>query len=225
LFELIVNSEDGNKTVRINNEKVMQYAQQNIALYDKGGEQHYDIISAFIKSIRGSDPNAALYWLARMIRGGEAPEFIARRLLILASEDIGNANPTAFVIANNCFQAVKVIGWPESGIILSQTVSYLATSAKSNTAVDTLSKAMDMADKYGDLPVPLHLRNAPTSLMKQLGYGKEYAYSHAYENNFSAQEYMPDALSGKRIYEPGNNKREQELRAFLKFLWKEKYNY
>lgn len=225
LFELVVNVESVNEVIKINNEKVMQYAQQNIALYDKGGEQHYDIISAFIKSIRGSDPNASLYWLARMIRGGEDPEFIARRLLILASEDIGNANPTAFVIANNCFQAVKVIGWPESGIILSQTVSYLASCAKSNAAVDSLSKAIEMADKYGDLPVPLHLRNAPTSLMKQLGYGKEYAYSHAYENNFSSQEYMPDALSGKKIYEPGNNKREQELRAYLKLLWKEKYNY
>jgi len=225
IFDLVVNAENANDIIKINNDKVMLIAQQNLALYDKGGEQHYDIISAFIKSIRGSDPNAALYWLARMIKGGENPEFIARRLLILASEDIGNANPTAFVMANNCFQAVQVIGWPESGIILSQTVAYLATAQKSNTAVESLSKAMELVDKHGDLSVPIYLRNAPSLLMKELGYGKKYAYSHQFENNFAPQEYMPEAISGKKIFNPGNNKREQELRAYLQFLWKEKYNY
>ena len=225
IFDLVVNAENANDIIKINNDKVMLIAQQNLALYDKGGEQHYDIISAFIKSIRGSDPNAALYWLARMIKGGENPEFIARRLLILASEDIGNANPTAFVMANNCFQAVQVIGWPESGIILSQTVAYLATAQKSNTAVESLSKAMELVDKHGDLAVPIYLRNAPSLLMKELGYGKKYAYSHQFENNFAPQEYMPEAISGKKIFNPGNNKREQELRAYLQFLWKEKYNY
>ena len=225
IFDLVVNAENANDFIKINNDKVMLIAQQNLALYDKGGEQHYDIISAFIKSIRGSDPNAALYWLARMIKGGENPEFIARRLLILASEDIGNANPTAFVMANNCFQAVQVIGWPESGIILSQTVAYLATAQKSNTAVDSLSKAMELVDKYGDLSVPIYLRNTPSLLMKELGDEKKYAYSHQFENNFAPQEYMPEAISGKKIFNPGNNKREQELRAYLQFLWKEKYNY
>ena len=225
IFDLVVNAENANDIIKINNDKVMLIAQQNLALYDKGGEQHYDIISAFIKPIRGSDPNAALYWLARMIKGAENPEFIARRLLILASEDIGNANPTAFVMANNCFQAVQVIGWPESGIILSQTVAYLATAQKSNTAVESLSKAMELVDKHGDLSVPIYLRNTPSLLMKELGYEKKYAYSHQFENNFAPQEYMPEAISGKKIFNPGNNKREQELRAYLQFLWKEKYNY
>lgn len=225
LFELIVNASEKDAVINITNESVLKHVQQKMALYDKGGEQHYDIISAFIKSIRGSDPNAAVYWLARMIKGGEDPKFIARRLLILASEDIGNANPTALVIANNCFQAVQVIGYPECQIILSQTVTYLATSAKSNAAVDAIGKANQLVNQTGDLAVPVHLRNAPTKLMKELGYGKEYEYSHSYEGNFSAQEYLPKELSGQRLYTPGNNARENEIRAFLKFLWKDKYQY
>lgn len=224
VFELVVNAIGGNE-IEITNEKVMGIVQQNIAVYDKAGENHYDIISAFIKSIRGSDPNAAVYWLARMIEGGEDPSFIARRLLILASEDIGNANPTALVIANNCFQAVNVIGYPESRIILSQTVVYLATSAKSNASYMAINEAMQAVQLKGDQPVPLHLRNAPTKLMKDIGYGKEYQYSHGYENNFSAQEYLPDALKGMKFYEPGNNAREKELRDFLKKRWGEKYGY
>lgn len=224
VFELVVNTIGGN-SVEITNEKVTNIVQQNIAIYDKAGENHYDIISAFIKSIRGSDPNAAVYWLARMIEGGEDPSFIARRLLILASEDIGNANPTALVIANNCFQAVNVIGFPESRIILSQTVIYLATSAKSNASYAAISDALQVVQQTGDQPVPLHLRNAPTKLMKDIGYGKEYQYSHGYENNFSAQEYLPDAVKGMKFYEPGNNAREQELRSFLKSRWGEKYKY
>ncbi len=225
LLELIINSSENKTDIVITNENVLKHAQQKIALYDKGGEQHYDIISAFIKSIRGSDPNAAVYWLARMIKGGEDPKFIARRLLILSSEDIGNANPTALVIANNCFQAVQVIGYPECQIILSQTVTYLASSAKSNAAVDAIGQANQVVAQTGDLPVPLNLRNAPTRLMKELGYGKEYEYSHSYENNFSPQEYMPKELSGKRLFTPGNNAREKEIRAFLKSLWKDKYQY
>src|SRR5687768_15706444 len=203
----------------------MDIAQKKIALYDKSGEQHYDVISAFIKSIRGSDPNAALYWLARMINGGEDPKFIARRLLILASEDIGNANPTAMVIATNCFHAVQMIGYPECQIILSQVTTYLASSAKSNAAYEGIVKAIELADKKGDLPVPLHIRNAPTKLMKELGYGKNYEYSHSYDRNFSAQEYLPPEISGTKFYEPGDNPREKEIRAFLKSLWKQKYNY
>jgi putative ATPase len=201
------------------------YAQQNMALYDKGGEQHYDIISAFIKSIRGSDPNAAVYWLARMIKGGEDPKFISRRLLILASEDIGNANPTALVIANNCFQAVQAIGYPECRIILSQTVTYLASSAKSNAAYEAISNAEQLVNRTGDLSVPLHLRNAPTKLMKKMGYGDEYKYSHSYKGNFKEQEYLPDTIKNTPLYVPGNNPRENELRNYLKHLWKEKYNY
>lgn len=224
LLELVVNSEKEDKII-ITNDKVMLYAQQKIALYDKLGEKHYDIISAFIKSIRGSDPNAAIYWLARMLKAGEDLKFIARRLLILASEDIGNANPTAFVIANNCFQAVQAIGYPESQIILSQAVTYLAASPKSNSAVDSISRAIEVVERTGDLPVPLHIRNAPTKLMKELGYGKDYKYSHSYENNFSEQEYMPETISGKQIYIPGNNIREKEMRKYLKSLWKDKYNY
>ena len=223
LFELVVNSLGDNPI--ITNEKVMQIAQQKIALYDKGGEQHYDIISAFIKSIRGSDPNAAIYWLARMIKGGEEVKFIARRLLILASEDIGNANPTALIMANNCFQAVNVIGYPESQIILSQCVAYLASSPKSNAAVEAIGLANELVNKTGDLPVPLHIRNAPTKLMKEIGYGKNYQYSHNYEGNFSIQEFMPDQIAGTQIYKPGKNAREKELRAFLKALWGEKYGY
>jgi putative ATPase len=189
------------------------------------GEQHYDIISAFIKSIRGSDPNAAVYWLARMIEGGEDVKFIARRLLILASEDIGNANPNALLLANATFDAVNKIGYPESAIILSQCVTYLASSAKSNAAVVAIGAANAAVKDKGDLPVPLHLRNAPTSLMKNLGYGKNYAYSHDYDKNFVAQEYLPGELSGTTFYEPGKNAREEELRKFLRSLWKDKYGY
>lgn len=223
-LEITVNSQE-NESVVITNKFVLETIQQNLALYDKNGEQHYDIISAFIKSIRGSDPNAALYYLARMIRGGEDSLFIARRLLILASEDIGNANPNALLLANNCFNAVNVIGMPESRIILGQCVSYLACSAKSNASYMGIDKALAAVDKTGDLPVPLHLRNAPTKLMKNLDYGKEYQYAHSFENNFVEQEFLPEALSGKKFYEPGNNAREAEQRAYLKKLWKEKYGY
>ncbi len=204
---------------------VKQYIQQNLALYDKSGEQHYDIISAFIKSIRGSDPNGAVYWLARMIDGGEDPSFIARRLLILASEDVGNANPTALVIANNCFQAVNVIGYPESRIILAQTVTYLACSAKSNSSYMAINLAQQEVKKSGDLPVPLHLRNAPTKLMKELGYGEEYKYSHDYDNHFVAQEFLPNEISGTTFYNPSEYSRERDLKEFLKERWKEKYGY
>jgi putative ATPase len=224
VFELVINTIGGEK-IEITNEKVSNIVQQNIALYDKAGENHYDIISAFIKSIRGSDPNAAIYWLARMIEGGEDPLFIARRLVILASEDIGNANPTALVIANNCFQAVNVIGFPESRIILSQAVTYLAASAKSNAAYMAINSAIEAVKNNGDLPVPLHLRNAPTKLMKDIGYGKEYQYSHGYSSNFSNQEYLPESISGIKFYEPGNNAREKEIREHLKKLWGGKYNY
>ena len=209
----------------ITNELVLHTIQQKMALYDKSGEQHYDIISAFIKSIRGSDPNAAVYWLARMIDGGEDVKFIARRLLILASEDIGNANPNALLLANATFDAVSKIGYPESRIILSQCVTYLASSAKSNAAVEAIGKAEEAVKLYGDLPVPLHIRNAPTKLMKNMDYGKGYQYSHNYENNFSLQEYLPEKISGTTFYEPGKNAREEELRKFLKHLWKEKYKY
>jgi len=215
----------GKKEITITNDVVTETIQQNIALYDKAGEMHYDVISAFIKSIRGSDPNAAVYWLARMINGGEDPLFIARRLLILASEDIGNANPTALVIANNCFQAVNVIGYPECRIILSQVAVYLATSPKSNSTYMALNNAQAEVEATGHLPVPLHLRNAPTKLMKDIGYGADYRYSHDYENNFSAQEHLPEQLAGKKFYEPGNNPREQQTREWLKKLWKEQYDY
>jgi len=203
----------------------MEIAQQRIALYDKKGEQHYDIISAFIKSIRGSDPNAAVYWLARMIEGGEDVKFIARRLLILASEDIGNANPNALLLANACFEAVNKIGYPESNLILSQCATYLASSPKSNSATTAIGSAQAAVRAQGDLPVPLHIRNAPTRLMKNLDYGKGYQYSHSYENNFSAQEYLPEGLQGTKFYDPGNNAREEELRKFLRSLWKDKYGY
>ncbi|MBA3898588.1 MAG: replication-associated recombination protein A [Bacteroidetes bacterium] len=224
IFELVINAVNSDK-IEITNELVMQNVQQNLAMYDKAGEQHYDIISAFIKSIRGSDPNAAVYWLARMIEGGEDPSFIARRLLILASEDIGNANPTAFVIANNCFQALNVIGWPEGRIILSQTTIYLACSAKSNASYVAINDAQSLVKSTGDLPVPLHIRNAPTKLMKDLNYGKDYAYSHGYEGNFKEQEYLPEKISGTKLYEPGNNAREREMREALKKWWKNKYGY
>ena len=222
-FEIVINSIN-TQQIEITNAMVLANVQQNMALYDKAGEQHYDIISAFIKSIRGSDPNAAVYWLARMIEGGEQPSFIARRLLILASEDIGNANPNALLLANTCFQAVNVIGWPESRIILSQTVVYLATSAKSNASYEAIGKAQQLVKETGDLPVPLHLRNAPTKLMKDLNYGTDYKYAHAYEGNFVEQEFFPEKLSGKKLYEPGNNSAENKVRVFLKGLWK-KYGY
>jgi putative ATPase len=211
--------------ITITNKIVLDNVQQNMALYDKAGEQHYDIISAFIKSIRGSDPNAAVYWLARMIAGGEDALFIARRLLILASEDVGNANPNALLLANNCFQAVNVIGWPESRIILSQTVVYLATSPKSNASYEAIGKAQQLVNQTGDLPVPLHLRNAPTKLMKNIGYGKEYQYAHAFEGNFANQEYLPESISGTKLYEPGNNPAEAKSKERLKQLWKDKYGY
>ncbi|HMO61710.1 MAG TPA: replication-associated recombination protein A [Ferruginibacter sp.] len=222
LLELVVDAAGGGT---ITDEIVMKAAQQKIALYDKKGEQHYDIISAFIKSIRGSDPNAAVYWLARMIEGGEDVKFIARRMLILASEDIGNANPNALLLANASFDAVNKIGYPESQLILSQCAIYLASSAKSNSATTAIGAAMQAVQQHGDLPVPLHIRNAPTKLMKNLGYGKGYAYSHNYEQNFSGQEYLPDAIKGSRYYEPGNNAREEELKKYLKQLWKDKYGY
>lgn len=224
VLELVVNAVTADKII-ITNELVLKHVQQNMAIYDKAGEQHYDIISAFIKSIRGSDPNAAVYWLARMIAGGEDPLFIARRLLILASEDIGNANPNALLLANNCFQAVNVIGWPESRIILSQTVTYLASSAKSNASYEAINNAEQLVAKTGDLPVPLHIRNAPTNLMKKIGYGKDYKYAHSYENNFTDQEFFPDKLSGTLLYDPGQNAAEQKLRERLKSLWKNRYNY
>lgn len=223
LLELVTEALD--EPIMITDENVMQIAQQRIAIYDKSGEQHYDIISAFIKSIRGSDPNGALYWLARMIEGGEDVKFIARRLLILASEDIGNANPNALLLANATFDAVNKIGFPESRIILSQCVTYLASSAKSNAAVEAIAAAQAAVAQFGDLPVPLHIRNAPTKLMKNLNYGKNYAYSHNYENNFAAQEYLPDELSGRKFFKPGNNPREQELQKFLRSLWQDKYGY
>lgn len=223
LLEIVCDTSE--EKIIITNELVMAVAQKRIALYDKGGEQHYDIISAFIKSIRGSDPNAAVYWLARMTEGGEDVKFIARRMLILASEDIGNANPTALVLANAAFEAVNKIGYPEANLILSQCAIYLASSPKSNSATVAIGTAMNAVKEKGDLPVPLHIRNAPTGLMKELSYGKGYQYSHDYEKNFSDQEYLPKELSGVRFYEPGKNAREEELRKFLKTLWKEKYGY
>ena len=211
--------------VTITDALVKEIAQQNIALYDKSGEMHYDIISAFIKSMRGSDPNAALYWLARMIEGGEDPKFIARRMLILASEDIGNANPTALIMANTCFQSVQVIGYPESNIILSQVAVYLATSPKSNSSYLAIGEAQELVKKTGSLPVPLHLRNAPSKLMKELGYGQNYQYAHDYEQNFVQQEFLPDELKNKKLFEPGNNARENEMRKNLRNQWGDKYGY
>lgn len=223
-FELICLSEEGDKVV-LTDELVLSKVQQNMARYDKTGEQHYDISSALIKSIRGSDPNAAVYWLARMIEGGEDVKFIARRLIIAASEDIGHANPTALVLATNTFQAVSAVGFPESRIILSQCVTYLASSPKSNAAYMAINKAQKLVRQTGDLPVPLHLRNAPSKLMKQLDYGKEYLYSHDYPGNFVAQEYLPDAIAHTKLYDPGKNQREQAHRNYLKHYWKDKYNY
>jgi putative ATPase len=221
----IVTDVSAEKEIRITDELVLQTVQQKMALYDKSGEQHYDIISAFIKSVRGSDPNAAVYWLARMIEGGEDVKFIARRLVILASEDIGNANPNALVLANAAFDAVNKIGYPESQLILSQCTLYLASSPKSNSATVAIGNALSAVKQQGDLPVPIHLRNAPTKLMKDLGYKKGYEYSHSFENNFSAQEYLPEKISGTAFYDPGKNAREEEMRKFLKQLWKEKYKY
>ncbi|TRX40063.1 replication-associated recombination protein A [Flavobacterium restrictum] len=224
IFELVVNASNEDEII-ITNDRVFELVQQNTVLYDKSGEQHYDIVSAFIKSIRGSDPNAAVYWLARMIEGGEDVKFIARRMLILSSEDIGNANPTAFIMANNTFQAVAIIGYPESRILLSQCAIYLATSAKSNASYLAIGNAQAAVKQTGNLSVPLHLRNAPTKLMKELGYGEEYKYSHDYANNFADQEFLPDTLSNTAFYVPGNNSRENTNREFLRNRWKSKYGY
>lgn len=223
LVELITDSVEGD--VVITDALVMELAQKHIAIYDKGGEQHYDIISAFIKSIRGSDPNAAVYYLARMVEGGEDVKFIARRLVILASEDIGNANPTALIMATNTFQAVDVIGYPEARIILAQCAVYLASSPKSNASYKAIENALRSVRETGDLPVPLSIRNAPTKLMKDMNYGKDYLYSHDYENNFARQEFLPEHIKGSKFYDPGNNAREEEMRKYLRALWKEKYGY
>ena len=222
IFELLVSGDD---EIEITNKLVLEKVQKNTTRYDKTGEQHYDIISAFIKSIRGSDPNAAVYWLARMIEAGEDVKFIARRMLILASEDIGNANPTALILANNTFQAVNVIGNPESRIILSQCAIYLANSPKSNASYLAIKNAQELVRKTGDLSVPLHLRNAPTKLMKDLDYGKEYLYAHDFEGNFVVQEFLPDEISDSKLYEPGENQRENQFKELLKNRWKNKYNY
>ena len=224
-FELIVNATPEGQPVVITNDSVLHLVQKNTVLYDKTGEQHYDIISAFIKSIRGSDPNGAVYWLARMIEGGEDVKFIARRMLILASEDIGNANPTAMILANNTFQAVTTIGYPEARIILSQCAIYLASSAKSNASYKAINKAQQVVKQTGDLSVPIHLRNAPTKLMKELGYGKDYQYAHDYEGNFAFQDYLPDELQGETFYEPSDNPRENALREYLKKHWGNRYGY
>jgi putative ATPase len=224
LFELVINSFDDKEAV-ITNELVQEIALEKIAMYDKGGEMHYDIISAFIKSMRGSDPNAAIYYLARMVAGGEDPLFIARRMVIFASEDIGNANPTALVIANQCFDACNKIGYPECRIVLAQAVTYLASSPKSNASYMAIEEALAMVRKTGDLPVPLNIRNAPTKLMKELGYGKGYDYDHSHQQNFAGQELLPEQIRGTKFYEPGNNSRENEIRIFLRNLWKDKYGY
>ncbi len=224
-FELVINATPDGEPVVITNDSVLHLVQKNTVLYDKTGEQHYDIISAFIKSIRGSDPNGAVYWLARMIEGGEDVKFIARRMLILASEDIGNANPTAMILANNTFQAVTTIGYPEARIILSQCAIYLASSPKSNASYKAINKAQQVVKQTGDLSVPIHLRNAPTKLMKELGYGKDYQYAHDYESNFAFQDYLPDELQGETFYEPSDNPRENALRDYLKKLWGDRYGY
>ena len=227
-LELVVSSEadiEGSGTIIITNEKVLKHVQKNLALYDKNGEQHYDIISAFIKSMRGSDPNAAVYWLARMVEGGEDPKFIARRMLILAAEDIGLANPNALLLAQACFEAVNVIGWPESRIILSEAAVYLATSPKSNASYMAIEGAIESVKEKGDLPVPLHLRNAPTKLMKDLGYHKGYKYAHSFEGNFVKENYLPDELKGAKFYDPGINPKEEDIRKRLNGLWKDIYDY
>ncbi len=227
LIELVVNSVkfDKNKKVEITNDLVITKVQENIALYDKKGDQHYDIISAFIKSIRGSDPNASAYWLARMIEGGEDPKFIARRMVILAAEDIGLANPNALLLATSCFEAVNMIGWLESRIILSEVAIYLATSPKSNSAYQAINEAQELVRKTGDLPVPLNIRNAPTKLMKDLGYGKDYKYAHSYEGNFIAEEFLPEKIKNTILYMPQDNIREKEIMEKLEKLWKKKYKY
>jgi putative ATPase len=225
IFELIVTSFDADEPIEITNDVVLQKVQSNTVRYDKTGEQHYDIISAFIKSIRGSDPNAAVYWLARMIEGGEDVKFIARRMLILASEDIGIANPTALIMANSTFQAVSIIGHPESRIILSQCAIYLATSPKSNASYEAIGKAQQLVRETGDLSVPLSIRNAPTKLMKELGYGDNYQYAHNYENNFASHEFLPEEIKNTQLYNPGKNAKENSLREFLKQRWKDKYGY
>jgi len=234
VLELVINTESASQaekegkdvgSIIVTNEKVQARVQENIALYDKNGEQHYDIISAFIKSIRGSDPNAAVYWLARMVEGGEDVKFIARRMVILAAEDIGLANPNALLLAQSCFEAVNVIGWPESRIILSEAAIYLATSPKSNAAYQAISEAQSAVQDEGDLPVPLHLRNAPTKLMKELGYGKDYKYAHNYKDNFVKEDYLPEKISDNKFYDPQNNPREEEIRQHLRKLWGEKYGY
>jgi putative ATPase len=227
-LELVVSSEineSGTGKIIITDEKVLTHVQKNLALYDKNGEQHYDIISAFIKSLRGSDPNAAVYWLARMVEGGEDPKFIARRMLILAAEDIGLANPNALLLAQSCFEAINVIGWPESRIILSETAIYLATSPKSNSAYLAIESAQSLAKENGALPVPLHIRNAPTSLMKNLGYGKDYKYAHSYSGNFIPDNFLPEEIKGTKFYEPGSNPKEEELRKKLSQMWKDIYDY
>ena len=225
LFELVINSQNQEAPIVITNQLVEQLIQQKTVRYDKTGEQHYDIISAFIKSIRGSDPNAAVYWLARMIEGGESLTFIARRMIISASEDIGNANPTALILATNTFQAATTVGYPEARIILSQCAVYLATSPKSNASYMAVNKAQQTVKQTGDLPVPLSLRNAPTKLMKELGYGNDYQYAHDYQNNFVNHEFLPDEISNTKFYNPGNNSRENAFREFLKTRWKGKYDY
>ncbi|PZX20360.1 putative ATPase [Breznakibacter xylanolyticus] len=222
IIELVANGEEGDM-VEFTNDKVTEYLQKNPAQYDKDGEMHYDIISAFIKSIRGSDPDAAVYWLARMVEGGEDPKFIARRLIISASEDIGLANPNALLLATQCFQAIQMVGWPESRIILSETTIYLATSPKSNSAYMAINQAQEVVRQTGNLPVPLHLRNAPTKLMKQMGYGENYKYSHDYPNNFVAQQFLPDELKTNRLYTPQNNPQEQKTAQLMKELWKNQY--
>lgn len=223
VFEMVIGAFPNEKEIVITNEKVTQVAQENIARYDKDGEQHYDIISAFIKSMRGSDADAAIYWLARMVESGEDPKFIARRLIILAAEDIGVANPTALILANNCFQAVSTVGWPESRIILAQCVVYLATSPKGNSSYMAINKAQEEVKRSGNLPVPLHLRNAPTKLMKELGYGKDYLYSHNYPGNFVKQEFMPEGLENNQFFEAGSNSREKEIEKFIQDRWGDKY--
>jgi putative ATPase len=224
IFELIINAHDSDKII-IDDKVVLNMVQNDTIHYDKSGDQHYDVISAFIKSIRGSDPNAAVYWLARMVEAGEDVKFIARRLIILASEDIGNANPTALVIANNTFQAVSIIGYPESRIILSQCTTYLACSNKSNASYMAINNAQNLVKETGSLSIPLEIRNAPTKLMKELGYGDNYKYAHSYDNNFANQEFMPEDLKGSKLYDPGNNSRENSQREFLKQRWKDKYDY
>jgi len=227
-LELVISSESdevSSAKISITNEKVLNHVQKNLAMYDKNGEQHYDIISAFIKSLRGSDPNAAVYWLARMVEGGEDPKFIARRMLILAAEDIGLANPNALLLAQACFEAINVIGWPESRIILSEAAVYLATSPKSNASYMAIENALEAVRREGDLPVPLHIRNAPTKLMKNLGYGKEYKYAHSYSGNFVQDNFLPEEIKGSTFYSPGANPKEEEIRKRLSVMWKEIYKY